>query len=156
MEFIAVSAPKVVNMVASCRVAEQFEVAEVALQLSAEYDKQTFPGIVYRIKEPKLAMLLFSSGKVVCTGGKNREAIQQGIEILVADLRSLGIETLDDQDIEVEVVTAKSQWLFAIGHVDNFYDKLRKPAPKVACMNSVPPTDVEHSQTGAAWRALFD
>ncbi len=37
----------------------------------AEYAPESFPGLVYRINEPKVATLIFSSGKMVCTGAKD-------------------------------------------------------------------------------------
>ena len=33
----------------------------------AEYEPQTFPGLIFRLKEPKTATLLFHSGKLVCS-----------------------------------------------------------------------------------------
>jgi transcription initiation factor TFIID TATA-box-binding protein len=36
-----------------------------------EYEPEQFPGLVYRMKEPKVVILLFGSGKMVITGGKS-------------------------------------------------------------------------------------
>ncbi|MCK7510303.1 MAG: hypothetical protein MZV70_43815 [Desulfobacterales bacterium] len=45
----------------------------IALALDgAEYEPEQFPGLIYRLKDPKTATLLFRSGKVVCTGGQVR------------------------------------------------------------------------------------
>jgi transcription initiation factor TFIID TATA-box-binding protein len=40
-----------------------------------EYEPEQFPGLVYRIRDPKIVALLFSSGKIILTGGKNMEDI---------------------------------------------------------------------------------
>ncbi len=83
----------VVNVVASTRVAEELNLPDIAIQLNCEYEPEQFPGVVYRVKDPKLAILMFRSGRAVCTGGKNSENIFEGIERMIADLREAGIET---------------------------------------------------------------
>lgn len=39
----------------------------------AHYEPELFPGLVYRMLDPKLALLIFVSGKVVITGAKSRD-----------------------------------------------------------------------------------
>ena len=46
---------------------------------------------------------MFRSGRVVCTGGKNEDNIQTGIERMIGDLRNAGIETWELKDVEIEV-----------------------------------------------------
>ncbi len=92
-----------VNVVASTRVAEELDLPDIAIQLNCEYEPEQFPGVVYRVKEPKLAILMFRSGRAVCTGGKNEDNIQTGIEMMTRDLRAAGIETWDLKDVEIEV-----------------------------------------------------
>ena len=43
-----------------------------------EYHPDQFPGLVFRLKAPKTATLIFSSGKMVCTGAKSEEQDYQG------------------------------------------------------------------------------
>ncbi len=59
-----------------------------------EYEPEAFPGLVYRIPDPKIVFLLFSSGKIVITGGKNMGDVQSGLEILMEKLRVIGINCL--------------------------------------------------------------
>ena len=61
----------VVNVVASTRVAEELDLPEIAIELNCEYEPEQFPGVVYRVTDPRLAILMFRSGRAVCTGGKN-------------------------------------------------------------------------------------
>ena len=68
-----------------------------------EYEPEQFPGVVYRVVEPKLAILMFRSGRAVCTGGKNEDNIHTGIERMIGDLRDAGIETWELDDVEIEV-----------------------------------------------------
>jgi transcription initiation factor TFIID TATA-box-binding protein len=90
-------------VVASTRVAEELDLPDIAIQLNCEYEPEQFPGVVYRVKEPKLAILMFRSGRAVCTGGKNRANIHTGIEMMTKDLNAAGIETWDLKDVEIEV-----------------------------------------------------
>ncbi len=53
----------VVNVVASTRVAEELDLPDIAIQLNCEYEPEQFPGVVYRVVDPKLAILMFRSGK---------------------------------------------------------------------------------------------
>ena len=93
----------VVNVVASTRVAEELDLPDIAIQLNCEYEPEPFPGVVYRVVDPKLALLMFRSGRAVCTGGKNEDNIEVGIERMIGDLRAAGIETWDQKDVEIEV-----------------------------------------------------
>ena len=54
----------VVNVVASTRVAEELDLPDIAIQLNCEYEPEQFPGVVYRVTEPKLALLF-----ELCDGG---------------------------------------------------------------------------------------
>ena len=78
-------------MVAST-VAEELDLPDIAIQLNCEYEQEQFPGVVYRVVDPKLAILMFRSGRAVCTGGKNEDNIQTGIERMIGDLTNAGIE----------------------------------------------------------------
>lgn len=93
----------VVNVVASTRVAEELDLPDIAIQLNCEYEPEQFPGVVYRVVDPKLAILMFRSGRAVCTGGKNEENIQEGITRMIGDLRAAGIDTWDVEDVKIEV-----------------------------------------------------
>ena len=96
----------VVNVVASTRVAEELDLPDIAIQLNCEYEPEQFPGVVYRVTEPKLAILMFRSGRAVCTGGKNEDNIHTGIERMINDLRAAGIRMADQVEIEVQNMVA--------------------------------------------------
>jgi len=84
---------RVENIVASSKIKANLNLEEVTLSLeNAEYEPEQFPGLVYRIKEPKVAFLLFSSGKIICTGARNVDDIQKALEKLKQKLESIGIK----------------------------------------------------------------
>jgi len=82
------------NIVAVADLGGELNLTETAMGLgldNIEYEPEQFPGMVYRIKEPKVVMLLFSSGKIVCTGAKNVEDVSIAAEKLSKELKSLGL-----------------------------------------------------------------
>ena len=67
---------------------------EVAMGLgleNVEYEPEQFPGLVYRIQEPKVAMLLFGSGKIVCTGARKTEDVSVAVQKLADELAALDL-----------------------------------------------------------------
>ena len=42
---------------------------------SCSYEPELFPGLVYRLLDPKISLLVFVSGKIVITGGRSKEDI---------------------------------------------------------------------------------
>src|SRR3972149_3704198 len=92
---------KIENVVASTSLGEELALQAIALALGgAEYEPEQFPGLIYRLKEPKTATLLFRSGKVVCTGAESLEHVRiasdRGTEItLNAIALSLGLEKVE-------------------------------------------------------------
>ena len=68
---------KIQNIVASANLESTLNLEAVALELEdTEYEPEQFPGLVYRLSDPKVVLLLFGSGKVVCTGAKTRSRCQ--------------------------------------------------------------------------------
>jgi transcription initiation factor TFIID TATA-box-binding protein len=56
---------------------------------NTEYEPEQFPGLVYKLKGGKATFLLFSNGKIVCTGTKSEEGVHESVEKLVETLKSL-------------------------------------------------------------------
>ncbi len=82
------------NMVATADLGGELNLDEVAVAFgleNVEYEPEQFPGLVYRVKEPKVVMLLFGSGKIVCTGGRNTEDVSTAVQDLSEKLNSLGL-----------------------------------------------------------------
>lgn len=78
------------NIVASATVGAELNLNNIAFQLEGtEYEPEQFPGLVYRLDGPKTVFLLFSSGKVICTGGKSEEEVRASVEKLKGNLRKI-------------------------------------------------------------------
>ena len=82
------------NIVATGDLKTDINLNRAAIYLSfekVEYEPEQFPGLVYRLEEPKVVALLFGSGKVVCTGAKNISDIDAAVNIIIEELRSIGL-----------------------------------------------------------------
>jgi transcription initiation factor TFIID TATA-box-binding protein len=82
------------NIVATSDLGGELNLSEVAIALgleNVEYEPEQFPGLVYRIREPKVAMLLFGSGKIVCAGARNIEDVSLAVDKVSKELSSLGL-----------------------------------------------------------------
>ncbi|BBL68404.1 TATA-box-binding protein [Methanoculleus chikugoensis] len=99
---------KIENIVASAKVTDSLDLPSLASRLKdAEYNKKRFPGVVLRMQDPKIAALVFGSGKVVLTGAKSIDSLSRGLEILVEKLRALGIEIPENPTYKVQnIVTS--------------------------------------------------
>ena len=70
----------VVNMVASASLDQMLDLYSLAVGIpNIEYEPEQFPGAILKIKEPKVSMLLFKNGKIICSGASNEKQIEQGI-----------------------------------------------------------------------------
>ncbi len=98
---------KVVNIVGTSKIGDDFDLNILAMSLEgAEYEPEQFPGLVYRIKEPKAAFLIFKSGKVVCTGTKSASEAQAALDQATSNLKDTGAEVLPNPKIEVVNIVA--------------------------------------------------
>jgi transcription initiation factor TFIID TATA-box-binding protein len=98
------------NVVASTKLAEEFDLIKIESDLEgAEYNKEKFPGLVYRVKSPKAAFLIFTSGKVVCTGAKNVEDVRTVITNMAQTLKSIGFSEVNlNPEIHVQNIVASA------------------------------------------------
>jgi transcription initiation factor TFIID TATA-box-binding protein len=106
-DFMAVI--KIENVVASTSLGGELDLQAIALALDgAEYEPEQFPGLIYRLKEPKTATLLFRSGKVVCTGAKSLEQVKTAISKVAKQIEAAGIVIKIEPKIEVQNIVASS------------------------------------------------
>lgn len=81
---------EVQNIVASANLGLRVDLDKIAFNLeNSEYEPSQFPGLVYRINEPKVAFLVFGSGKIVCTGARNEKQIEDAIKYLTNRLKKI-------------------------------------------------------------------
>ena len=100
---------RIENVVASTSLGQELDLQTIALALDgAEYEPETFPGLIYRLKEPKAATLLFRSGKVVCTGAKSLDHVKVAVAKVTKEIDKAGVKIKAEPKIEVQNIVASS------------------------------------------------
>ncbi len=98
---------KVQNIVATTSLEEQVSLSKLArTQPNTEYNPETFPGLVLRIKQPKSAVLVFSSGNLVCTGVKSIAQVREVVDQVIKQLKKIGVHVKIKPKINVQNIVA--------------------------------------------------
>ncbi|MFO7966240.1 MAG: TATA-box-binding protein [Archaeoglobaceae archaeon] len=85
---------KVQNIVASADLGVDLNLNAIAIGLgleNIEYEPEQFPGLVYRLNKPRVVVLIFGSGKMVVTGGKDPEDANKAVDRIAEELAALGL-----------------------------------------------------------------
>ncbi|MBI1969781.1 TATA-box-binding protein, partial [Candidatus Woesearchaeota archaeon] len=81
---------KIQNIVASGSVGMDLNLNTLAMKLeNTEYEPEQFPGLVYKLPEAKATLMLFSNGKVVCTGTKSEQEVHKALDKLIENLKKV-------------------------------------------------------------------
>jgi transcription initiation factor TFIID TATA-box-binding protein len=95
------------NIVATTSLGKSIPLTRLArTQSNTEYNPEQFPGLVLRIAKPKSAVLVFSSGNLVCTGTKSVAQVKQVISAVIRQLYRLGIRITNKPRINVQNIVA--------------------------------------------------
>ena len=91
---IKISNPRIIiqNIVASgdLKCSIDLNMAAVVMEYSM-YEPEVFPGLIYRMQEPKTVFLIFSTGRIVCTGGKTKAIVAEAVEKLYYAVREYDV-----------------------------------------------------------------
>ncbi len=85
---------EVQNIVASSDLGQEINLNAIAISLGlerVEYEPEQFPGLVYRLDEPKVVVLLFGSGKLVCTGARKPQDVEAAVNKITEELKGAGL-----------------------------------------------------------------
>ena len=80
------------NIVTSAELGSRINLNKIAMSLTLdkiEYEPEQFPGLVYRLDDPKVVVLLFGSGKLIITGGKVSDDAERAVNKIYQDLQNL-------------------------------------------------------------------
>lgn len=98
---------KVQNIVATASLEKQISLTKLAKSSSdMEYNPESFPGLILRVKKPKSAVLVFSSGNLVCTGTKSISQVKEVISSVIRTLRKIGVKVTKMPKINVQNIVA--------------------------------------------------
>ncbi len=97
------------NVVASASLDQKIDLlAIMKVFRNVEYRPKQFPGLVFRLKRPKTATLIFGSGKMVCTGAKSEKMAKRAVNKVVRELKNNGIIILGKPKIVIQNIVASA------------------------------------------------
>ena len=97
----------IVNVVASATIDQRLDLVDITKKFPVvESHPEQFPGAVFRLKSPKTATLLFSSGKMVCTGAKSQELAETAVSKVVEILRKGKIKIKNDASVTIQNIVS--------------------------------------------------
>ena len=95
------------NVVATASVGQKLDLHDIYDKFpGTEYHPVQFPGLVFRLRVPKTATLIFRTGKMVCTGSKSKEMAIQAVNTVVKKLRKGGIHIQNNATVTVQNIVA--------------------------------------------------
>ena len=94
------------NIVASGDLHTNIDLNMAAIVMEyAMYEPEVFPGLIYRMQDPKTVFLIFSTGRIVCTGAKQKEIVRDAVKKLNQQVRELGVAKKDLGDADYSDIT---------------------------------------------------
>jgi transcription initiation factor TFIID TATA-box-binding protein len=98
---------KVQNIVATTSLGKEVSLTKLARsQSNTEYNPEQFPGLVLRVAKPKSAVLVFSSGNLVCTGTKSVAQVKEVIKEVIKQIAKIGVKVTIKPKIIVQNIVA--------------------------------------------------
>lgn len=98
------------NVVASASLNQKVDLKAVVKGFpGVEFRPERFPGLVFRLKKPKTATLIFSTGKMVCTGAKSEKQSRRAVMTIVKELKKGGIIISGKPDLKVVNIVASAK-----------------------------------------------
>jgi transcription initiation factor TFIID TATA-box-binding protein len=97
----------IVNVVSSASIDQKMDLIKIEKKFpETEYNPDVFPGLVFRLTNPKTATLIFRTGKMVCTGAKSEELSIAAVNMVVQKLRKAKIKIKKDAIISVQNIVS--------------------------------------------------
>lgn len=100
---IDVSEPEIIiqNIVASGDLHTNIDLNMAAVVMEyAMYEPEVFPGLIYRMQDPKTVFLIFSTGRIVCTGGKTKEIVAEAVKKLHEEVKEYGVAKEEGEEFD--------------------------------------------------------
>ena len=97
------------NVVATATLSQKMDLPSIFKTINiTEYDPKKFPGLIFRMNRPKTSTLIFSTGKMVCTGAKSEKEARRAIKRVVRILKQNSIIILNKPKIDIVNIVATS------------------------------------------------
>jgi len=104
------------NVVATSSLRTTIDLLEIMKVFrNVEYRPKRFPGLVFRLKKPKTATLIFTTGKMVCTGAKSSKEARKAVRKVVRELKDQGFIIRGKPEITVQNMVSSAD---VLGKID--------------------------------------
>jgi transcription initiation factor TFIID TATA-box-binding protein len=98
------------NIVAAATLNQKIDLNAIVKNFpGVEYRPEQFPGLVYRLRRPKTATLIFNSGKMVCTGARSEKESRRAVMTVVKELKKSGIIIMRKPDLKIVNIVASAR-----------------------------------------------
>jgi transcription initiation factor TFIID TATA-box-binding protein len=107
--FVIKPSEKIENIVASVTMNQRIDLDAISRNVpGVEYNPGRFPGLVYRLPKPRTATLIFSSGKMVCTGAKSEKEVHKAVKKVIENLKDRNIVIIGTPEIQIQNIVASA------------------------------------------------
>ena len=97
------------NVVACANLHQSIDLESIARILpTAQYKPDQFPGLVYRLRNPQVSVLVFRTGKLVVAGAKSENKAKRAVLKLIEELKTSGIVILGKPDTAITNIVASA------------------------------------------------
>ena len=97
------------NIVVSITFKEKIPIEKLLKKyVEMEYEPEQFPGLIFKLNNPKCSFLIFQSGRIICTGARTMEEVNKAVEIIFEKLRGVGMDT-KKAEVQIENVVISAQ-----------------------------------------------
>jgi len=108
------SKAKVENIVSSITLGCDIDLKKLSTSVSGIDKPKRFPGVIYRLSEPRLSLLIFRTGKVICSGARSRADIDKAVKKLLAKLKEAKITVKGKPKVEIQNIVASGSLDFKV------------------------------------------
>ncbi|MCE4616974.1 MAG: TATA-box-binding protein [Desulfurococcales archaeon] len=100
---------RIENIVATVILNQELDLHLIESRIpETEYNPERFPGLIYRLKNPKVTALIFKSGKMVITGAKSVKQLVNAVKIILRNLKNEGIDIYGKTRIQLQNIVASA------------------------------------------------
>lgn len=111
----------------------KLDLRKIALNCrNAEYNPKRFAAVIMRIREPKTTALIFTSGKMVCTGAKSEEQSRDAAKKYSKAIKKVGFNvSMHDFKIQNIVGSCDVQFAISLEGLSSDHDKFSTYEPEI-------------------------
>nr|AED87004.1 tata box binding protein [Sterkiella histriomuscorum] len=126
--------PILQNIVSTANLGMKLDLRKIAMNCrNAEYNPKRFAAVIMRIRDPKTTALIFSSGKMVCTGAKSEEFSRDAAKKYSKAIKKVGFEDVNMQDFKIQNIVGSCDVGFPISleSLSSTHEKFSQYEPEI-------------------------